>query len=129
VTYGVWIGVRPEDLQRAFRVWWEPDYLDLRVNGLLANVIQPWGLRAAPVHLAVRDPEQTPYCVSSPDAVFADVLDDEAGDPRMLAAGDPPDAGARRRPVTSATGSCARSRPSLSPRRASPASPSLWPAN
>lgn len=77
VTYGVWVGVRPEDLQRAFRVWWEPDYLDLRLNGLLANVIQPWGLLAAPVHLAVRDPEQTPYCVSSPNAVFAGVLDDE----------------------------------------------------
>jgi len=30
-------GVRPEDLQRAFRVWWEPDYLDLRLNGLLAK--------------------------------------------------------------------------------------------
>jgi hypothetical protein len=65
VTYGVWVGVRPEDLQRAFRVWWQADYLDLRLTGLLANVIQPWGLLAAPVHLAVRDPEQTPYCVSS----------------------------------------------------------------
>ena len=24
VTYGVWAGVHPGDLQRAFRVWWDP---------------------------------------------------------------------------------------------------------
>lgn len=77
VTYGVWIGVHPEDLQRAFRVWHKPEYQDLRLNGRLANVVQPWGLLAAPVDLAVRDPEHTLYCVSSPDSVLAGVLGEE----------------------------------------------------
>lgn len=47
------------------------------MRGLLANVIVPWGLLAVPVDLAVRDPEQTPYCVSSPDSVLVRVLGDE----------------------------------------------------
>lgn len=25
VTFGVWIAVHPDDLQRAFAVWWEPE--------------------------------------------------------------------------------------------------------
>ena len=33
VTYGVWAGVHPGDLQRAFRVWWEPEYENLRLDG------------------------------------------------------------------------------------------------
>lgn len=52
VTYGVWAGVHPDDLQRAFRVWWAPEYENLRLDGLLANPIPPWGLLAAPVTLA-----------------------------------------------------------------------------
>ena len=32
VTYGVWVGVHPDDLQRAFRVWQEPDYENLRLE-------------------------------------------------------------------------------------------------
>ena len=77
VTYGVWVGVRPGDLQRAFRVWWEPEYQDLRLDGALANSIPPWGLLAAPVTLAVKDPEHTPYCVSSSDHVLSRVLGQE----------------------------------------------------
>ena len=41
VTYGVWVGVHPDDLQRAFRVWWEPDYDNLRLGGGLANSVPP----------------------------------------------------------------------------------------
>jgi hypothetical protein len=26
VTYGVWAGIHPGDLQRAYRVWWEQEY-------------------------------------------------------------------------------------------------------
>lgn len=25
MTYGVWVGIHPQDLQRAFAVWWEPE--------------------------------------------------------------------------------------------------------
>ena len=77
VTYGVWAGVHPDDLQRAFRVWWEPEYENLRLEGALANSVPPWGLLAAPVTLAVKDPEHTPYCVSSSDHMLSRVLGQE----------------------------------------------------
>jgi hypothetical protein len=77
VTFGVWLGVSPDDLQHAFRVWWEPEYLDLVIQGQLANALPVWGLLAAPVRALVRDPEQAPYCADSPDEEFAAVLTDE----------------------------------------------------
>jgi hypothetical protein len=77
VTYGVWAGIHPDDLQRAFRVWRESEYENLRLEGALANPIPPWGLLAAPVTLAVKDPEHTPYCVSSSDRMLSQVLSEE----------------------------------------------------
>jgi hypothetical protein len=67
-TYGVWVGVSPEDLQRARDVWWEPEYDQLTIEGRLANAVPPGASVGAPVRLVVRDPEHTPYCDSSPDA-------------------------------------------------------------
>lgn len=46
----------------------------LTVRLVLANALQPWGLLAAPVGLAVRDPEQTPYCAESPDPCCLECL-------------------------------------------------------
>jgi hypothetical protein len=54
VPYGVWVGVHPGDLQRAFRVWQEPEYENLRLDGALANPVPPWGTAGSPVTLAVR---------------------------------------------------------------------------
>ncbi|GIF17177.1 DUF2199 domain-containing protein [Actinoplanes teichomyceticus] len=73
-TFGVWVAVDPADLKRASAVWSEPEYRDLRLRGRLANALPVWGLLSAPVELAVRDPEQTPYCVSSSDPGLARVL-------------------------------------------------------
>jgi hypothetical protein len=84
VTYGVWVGIHPEDLQRAFTVWWAPEYVDLRLSGRLANRIQPWGLLAAPVELGVLDADATPYCVSSRDPTLAAVLAQEWDHTRVL---------------------------------------------
>lgn len=77
VTFGVWVSISHDELQRAFSVWWEPEYVDLRLTGYLANAVNPWGMLGAPVDLAVRDTEQTPYCVSSPRQDFSDVLHNE----------------------------------------------------
>lgn len=77
VIYGVWAGIHPGDLQRAHRVWWEREYQNLRLDGVLANSIAPQGLLAAPVTLAVKDPERTPYCVSSSDHILSQVLSEE----------------------------------------------------
>ncbi len=74
VTYGVWVAIDPRELQRVFAIWWEPEYKDLHLDGFLANSLQPWGLLGVPVGLAVRDPQQTPYCSASPDARLAEVL-------------------------------------------------------
>ena len=77
VTYGVWVAIDPRQLQRVFAVWWTPEYQDLRLDGLLANSIRPWGLLAAPVSLAVRDPQQTPYCSASTDQQLSRVLSEQ----------------------------------------------------
>ena len=55
----------------------EPEYQDLRLEGALANSIQPWGLLAASVSLAVRDPQQTPYCSGSSEPQLSRVLGEE----------------------------------------------------
>lgn len=67
----------PDDLQHAYRVWNAPEYSDLKLTGYLANRIKPWNLFAASVNLAVLDPEQTPYCVSSDNEELNDVLTKE----------------------------------------------------
>jgi hypothetical protein len=41
VTYGVWVGIHPDDLQRAFAVWWQPGYTGLTFDGALANTLPP----------------------------------------------------------------------------------------
>ena len=77
VRFGVWIAIHPDDLQHACRVWNSPGYSDLKLNGYLANRVQPWGLFAVAVELAVLDPDHTPYCVSSPNGDLNDVLTKE----------------------------------------------------
>ena len=74
VTYGVWVAVSPEDLHHAFDVWWAPAYADLRIEGYVANRVEPWGLLGAPVVLEVRDVDVTPYCVASPVEDLQEVL-------------------------------------------------------
>jgi hypothetical protein len=74
VTFGVWVGVPPEALRRAFRLWTAPDYPDLVLDGRLANALPGWGLLGAPVRATVRDPDETPYCTSSGDPLLQRVL-------------------------------------------------------
>jgi len=74
VTFGVWVGVHPDDLERAFESWWAPEYAELRMDGLLANALPAWEVFGAPVSLAVTDPDATPYCVVSSDADLSAVL-------------------------------------------------------
>ncbi len=42
LTFGVWLAVHPDDLQHAFRVWWEPEYRELELDALLANRLPVW---------------------------------------------------------------------------------------
>ena len=77
LTFGLWLRVRPDDLQHAFAAWWAPSYPDLILDGFLANNVEPWGLLGKPVRAVVRDPEQTPYVDSSDDHDMTHVLADE----------------------------------------------------
>ena len=74
VTYGAWLGIHPDQLSSTFAVWWEPEYADLRLDGILANRIEPWGLFPTPATATVRDPDHTPYVTASPDPTLSDVL-------------------------------------------------------
>jgi hypothetical protein len=85
VTYGVWLGIHPEDLRRTFEVWSEPAYQDLRLEGRLANAVPPFGLLAAPVTATVRDVDETPYCTESSDAELCRVLTEKWDHATVLA--------------------------------------------
>jgi hypothetical protein len=77
LTFGVWVAIHPDDLQRAFRVWWEPEYRDLVLEAWLANTLPEWDLLSAPAVARVRDVEHTPYITESTDEGLARVLADE----------------------------------------------------
>ncbi len=77
LTFGVWLAVHPDDLQRAARLWWSPQYAGLTLDGRLANAVPPWGLLATPVTAVVRDPDHTPYCDKSSDPTLTRILAEE----------------------------------------------------
>nr|WP_275887115.1 DUF2199 domain-containing protein [Nocardioides sp. 616] len=86
VTFGLWVGIHPEDLQRAFDVWWAPEYRDLHIHGRLANALPNWEVFGVPVSLAVTDPDATPYCVDSEDGELRSVITNEWDHEVILAA-------------------------------------------
>jgi hypothetical protein len=131
VTYGVWVGVHPEAFHHAFRVWREPEYGNLQPKGALSNSIPPWGLLAAPVTPAVKDPKHTPYRVSDSDHMLSGVLGQECrirtssntsgrrGLCRRTAAGRQPAPAAGREPAPAARGRpCSDPAAAASPGRA-----------
>jgi hypothetical protein len=77
VTFGVWPAVDPDDMQRAVRVWWEPEYQAFTVDAWLANALPIWGLLAVPVRAQVRQESELPYVVSSQDQDMTRVLTGE----------------------------------------------------
>jgi phage protein U len=76
LTFGVWLAVPAEALDRARRVWGTPEYTGLRLTGTLANAVQPWGgeLLDAPAHAEVRDPDRLPYLAASDHPLLSRVL-------------------------------------------------------
>ena len=79
VTFGAWLGVHPDDLRRAYEVWWTDAYADLVLEGRLANMLPPWESEtyAKPMLVAVRDPDAVPYAVGSTDDFLQSVLTEE----------------------------------------------------
>ena len=85
VTFGVWVGVHPDDLKRAFDTWWTPEYAQLQLTGRLANALPAWDVFGAPVSLAVTDPDATPFVVASSDEGLHQVLTSEWDHQSVLA--------------------------------------------
>ncbi|MFD6162015.1 DUF2199 domain-containing protein [Nocardia sp. NPDC060256] len=77
LTYGMWLAIDPRELRPIFDIWYAPEYAELRIDGRLANAIEPWGLLASPVIATVRDPDQTPYCDHSSDPLLDRVLHEQ----------------------------------------------------
>jgi hypothetical protein len=77
ITFGVWLAIDPRELQQTFRVWWEPQYVDLVLDGLLANTLPEAGLLGAPVTATVLDPNATPYVTTFSEESVAAVLERE----------------------------------------------------
>jgi len=88
VTYGAWLSVASDDLQRAWELWTDPAYADLRLVGVLANMLPGWESETyvKPLEAAVLDVEQTPYAVDSPDDFMRRVIQDEWPHEQVLAA-------------------------------------------
>lgn len=77
IRFGIWLGVHPDDLKRAFGQWWEPTYTSLELQGRIANRLPVWDLIGAPAQAKVIDPDATPFIVSSDDPTLAQVLNSE----------------------------------------------------
>lgn len=84
VTLGVWVGLHPDDLKRAYDLWWDCAYPSLTLSGRLANALPEWDLLGVSVELEVIDPNATPYCVRSSDAEMSRVLSEEWDRARVL---------------------------------------------
>ncbi len=87
VTYGVWIEIESDDLHNAWRVWHLPEYVNLRLTGLLANAAPPWGdvLLGASVSAAPRDPDEIPYIIASTEPNLGRILTTEWPHEKVLA--------------------------------------------
>ena len=86
VTFGVWMAVHPDDLQRAFRIWWEPEYVDLVLDGVLANALPTWDVFGASLQAVVRNADHTPYVETTSHSALQRVLTDEWAHESVLSA-------------------------------------------
>ena len=88
VTYGAWLSVESDDLRRAWEVWEDPAYADLRLSGVLANMLPAWESEtyAKPLDTAVLNVEHTPYAVDSSDDFMRRVIQAEWPHEVVLAA-------------------------------------------
>jgi hypothetical protein len=89
-TFGVWLGVHPDDLKRAWEVWPTDEYRDLALEGVLANAIPPWDAEVfgAPARATVVDKEHAPYITASTHAVLSEILTSDWPHAQILPAVD-----------------------------------------
>lgn len=76
VTFGAWLSVHPDELRRAYEIWFTPEYVELELDGVLANMLPLWEdqtYRRA-LRVTVRDPDEVPYAADSTDADLHQIL-------------------------------------------------------
>ena len=88
VTFGAWLGVHPDDLRKAYELWWTEEYSGLKLEGRLANMLPPWEseIYAKPLNVVVRNRDEVPYADSSSDDFLQNVLTREWPHEHVLAA-------------------------------------------
>jgi len=88
VTFGAWLGVHPDELRRAYDSWFAPEYQQLELNGVLANMLPPWEEQTyrRPLRVTVRDSNEVPYAAESPDTGLQRILTAEWSHGFVLAA-------------------------------------------
>jgi hypothetical protein len=75
ITYSAWLQVDPASERQARKVWNEPAYAELRLEGTIANAIKPWGqISGEPARAEVRDTGILPYLVAEPGTLLERVL-------------------------------------------------------
>ena len=88
VTYGAWLSVDSPSLQRAWELWTDEGYKDLKLNGVLANMLPVWEDETfiKPIEAAVINVEHVPYAIASSDEFMSRVLNEEWPHEVVLAA-------------------------------------------
>jgi hypothetical protein len=88
VTYGAWLSVASEDLKRTWEVWNDPAYADLRISGVLANMLPGWERETyvKPLETAVLNVDFVPYAIASSDDFMRRILQEEWPHEEVLAA-------------------------------------------
>jgi hypothetical protein len=77
VTFGVWIQLPDQQsMDRIGQLWNASSYLDLVIEGRLANRIAPWDIYGAEVTAVPRSKTEIPFCVASPNSSLQAVLAD-----------------------------------------------------
>lgn len=78
LEYSVWLRVPADVVRHASKIWETPAYAGLRLEGTIANSVQPWSdLLGAPSRAEVRDPESIPYLSADEGTLIHRVLHDE----------------------------------------------------
>ncbi|GAA3350599.1 hypothetical protein GCM10020358_77160 [Amorphoplanes nipponensis] len=78
LEYSVWLRVPAAELRHASEIWETPEYAGLRLDGTVANAVQPWpDMLGAPAGAEVRDPEAIPYLTAAEGTLMHRILHDE----------------------------------------------------
>jgi hypothetical protein len=74
--FGVWIEVSEGDCKHVWKIWDTPDYAEAEVEGMLANIVPPWGdrLAGAACHASARNRDDVLYIDRSTHRELEQVL-------------------------------------------------------